>query len=63
MAVEPPQRDAWPVEIAILKTTLQGLDGTLLPALSKLRQQCVEGLEFNIPRMGKRIDAVVVGGE
>jgi hypothetical protein len=58
MAVEPPQapslgcfgvprRDAWLVEIAILKTTLQGLDGTLLPVLSILRQQCVEGLEFN----------------
>jgi hypothetical protein len=49
MAVEPPQRDAWLHEIAILKTTLQGLDGTLF-------------LEFNIPRMGKRIDAVVVFG-
>jgi hypothetical protein len=49
MAVEPPQRDAWLEEIAILKTTLQGLDGTLF-------------LEFNIPRMGKRIDAVVVSG-
>jgi hypothetical protein len=49
MAVDPSQRDAWLVEIAILKTTLQGLDGTLF-------------LEFNIPRMGKRIDAVVVAG-
>jgi len=49
MAVEPPQRDAWLQEIAVLKTTLQGLDGTLF-------------LEFNIPRMGKRIDAVVVSG-
>jgi hypothetical protein len=49
MAVEPPQRDAWLEEIAILKTTLQGLDGTLF-------------LEFNIPRMGRRIDAVVVAG-
>ncbi|MCL4180871.1 MAG: hypothetical protein KJ072_24375 [Verrucomicrobia bacterium] len=26
MAVEPPQRDAWLQEIAVLKTTLQGLD-------------------------------------
>ena len=49
MAVEPPQRDAWLQEISILKRTLQGLDGTLF-------------LEFNIPRMGKRIDAVVVAG-
>jgi hypothetical protein len=49
MAVEPPQRDAWLQEIAILKDSLHGLDGTLF-------------LEFNIPRMGKRIDAVVVAG-
>jgi hypothetical protein len=63
MAVDPPQRDAWLVEIAILKTTLQGLDGTLFPVLSRLRQRCVEELEFNISRMGRRIDVVVVGGE
>ena len=49
MAVEPPQRDAWLQEIAILKDSLQGLDGTLF-------------LEFNTPRMGKHIDAVVVAG-
>lgn len=49
MAVEPTQRDAWFQEIEILKTALQELDGTLF-------------LEFNIPRMGKRIDAVVVSG-
>lgn len=49
MAIEPPQRDAWLQEIAILRTTLQGLEGALF-------------LEFNIPRMGKRIDAVVVSG-
>lgn len=49
MAVVPSQRDAWLQEISILKTTLQGLEGTLF-------------LEFNIPRMGKRIDAVVVSG-
>jgi hypothetical protein len=49
MAVEPPQRDAWLQQIAILKNSLQGLDGTLF-------------LEFNIPRMGRRIDAVVVAG-
>jgi len=57
-----PRRDAWLQEIAIPKDSLQGLDGTLFPALSKLCQQHVEGLEFNIPRMGKRIDAVVVAG-
>jgi hypothetical protein len=61
MAVEPPQapslgcfggpkRDAWLEEIAILKESLEGLDGTLF-------------LEFNIPRMGRRIDAVVMAGE
>jgi hypothetical protein len=49
MAVEPPQRDAWMQEISILKDSLQGLGGTLF-------------LEFNIPRMGRRIDAVVVSG-
>jgi len=49
MSVEPPQRDAWLQEIAILKAALQGLNGTLF-------------LEFNIPRMGKRIDAVVLSG-
>jgi hypothetical protein len=49
MAVEPPQRDAWLQEIAILKDALHGLDGMLF-------------LEFNIPRMGRRIDAVVVSG-
>lgn len=47
--VEPPQRDAWIQEIAILKESLHDLQGTLF-------------LEFNIPRMGKRIDAVVVSG-
>ncbi|MBI2438098.1 MAG: DUF2075 domain-containing protein [Lentisphaerae bacterium] len=49
VTVEPPQRDAWLQEIDILKAALQGLDGTLF-------------LEFNIPRMGKRIDAVIVSG-
>lgn len=49
MPVEPPQRDAWLKEIKILKASLQGLDGTLF-------------LEFNVPRMGKRIDAVIAAG-
>lgn len=49
MAVKPAQRDAWLEEIGILKATLPGLAGTLF-------------LEFNIPRMGRRIDAVLVSG-
>jgi hypothetical protein len=39
------QRDAWRVQIEILQSCLAGLDGHLF-------------LEFNIPRMGRRIDAV-----
>jgi hypothetical protein len=49
MAVDPAQSAAWLQQIAILKPALQGLEGTLF-------------LEFNIPRMGKRIDAVLVSG-
>ena len=49
MAVEPAQRNAWLEQIAILKATLSGLAGILF-------------LEFNIPRMGRRIDAVLVSG-
>jgi hypothetical protein len=47
--VEPAQRNAWLDVIEILKTTLPGLAGTLF-------------LEFNIPRMGRRIDAVLISG-
>ena len=47
MSIEPAQRDAWLEEITILKRSLDWLDGML-------------ALEFNIPRMGRRIDAVVV---
>ena len=43
------QRDAWLEQVAILQHALTNLDGTLY-------------LEFNIPRMGKRIDAVLVLG-
>jgi len=46
-AVDNEQRDAWLAEISLLRTTLAGLTGGLF-------------LEFNIPRMGRRIDAVVV---
>jgi hypothetical protein len=47
--VDPTQRNAWLQQIGILKTVLLGLDGSLF-------------LEFNIPRMGRRIDAVFVSG-
>ena len=48
-AVEPAQRDAWIAEIAVLKTALVGLEGTVF-------------LEFDVPRVGSRIDAVLVTG-
>lgn len=41
------QRDAWQEEIAILQEALIGVDGALL-------------LEFDVPRVGSRIDAVVL---
>ena len=43
------QRDAWLYQIALLQTVLSGLNGSL-------------SLEFSIPRMGRRIDAVVIAG-
>jgi Uncharacterized conserved protein (DUF2075) len=46
-AVELAQRDAWLAEIELLRGWLNGRKGTLL-------------LEFNIPRMGLRADAVLV---
>lgn len=46
-AVEPAQRDAWQEEILILKTALDGRTGAVL-------------LEFEVPRIGTRIDAVVL---
>src|SRR5690348_11663199 len=48
-AVDPPQRDAWVSEIAILKAALDGIDGIVF-------------LEFDVPRIGSRIDAVVIAG-
>lgn len=41
------QRDAWLEEIQILRKSLNGIDGSVF-------------LEFTIPRMGRRIDAVVL---
>ena len=46
-SVEPDQRDAWLSQIETLRAQLPGIDGSIY-------------LEFNIPRMGKRIDAVVL---
>ncbi|HVM50306.1 MAG TPA: hypothetical protein VMU04_19920 [Candidatus Acidoferrum sp.] len=43
------QRDAWLAQIPILQTCLKALQGSVY-------------LEFNIPRMGRRVDAVVVVG-
>ena len=43
------QRDAWIEQIEFLRSSLNGLTGTLY-------------LEFNIPRMGRRIDAVLLIG-
>ena len=47
--MDPSQRDAWVGEIAVLKTALAGIDGSVF-------------LEFDVPRIGSRIDAVLVAG-
>ncbi|MEI6084355.1 MAG: DUF2075 domain-containing protein [Verrucomicrobiota bacterium] len=48
-ALIPTQRDAWMAQIQFLRSHLSGLSGALF-------------LEFNIPRMGRRIDAVLLIG-
>jgi hypothetical protein len=48
-ATIPTQSTAWKEQIEFLRSTLKGLPGTLF-------------LEFNIPRMGRRIDAVLLIG-
>jgi hypothetical protein len=48
-AVEPAQRDAWLSEIALLKATLEMSQGAVF-------------LEFVVPRLGSRIDAVLIIG-
>jgi hypothetical protein len=48
-AVEPTQRDAWLEEISILKTALHDFNGQIY-------------FEYSIPRMGKRIDVVLLVG-
>lgn len=47
--VEIPQRGAWEMTIEILQRALIGFDGYLY-------------LEFDVPRLGSRIDAVVISG-
>lgn len=47
--LEVTQKNAWEDEIRILRFALAGLDGTLY-------------LEFDVPRLGSRIDAVVISG-
>lgn len=46
-AVTPEQRYAWEEEFSFLRKQLNGLDGVIC-------------LEFNIPRMGRRIDTVLI---
>ncbi len=48
-ALEQTQRDAWIAEIYILQKTLQPYKGSIY-------------FEYSIPRMGKRIDVVVITG-
>lgn len=48
-ADEPAQREAWQKQIAILRSSLAGISGAI-------------HLEFIVPRIGSRIDAVVISG-
>ena len=48
-AIDTSQRDAWIRQVEILQFALRGLSGEVL-------------LEFNIPRMGRRIDVVLLVG-
>jgi hypothetical protein len=48
-ALLPTQMEAWLSQIGLLQECLTGLEGSLF-------------LEFNIPRMGRRIDAVIILG-
>lgn len=50
-AIETTQRDAWLVQIKVMRASLDGLPGDGLIAF-----------EFAVPRMGKRIDVVLVLG-
>lgn len=48
-SVDTTQRDAWVMQIEILKSALENVKGKIF-------------LEFNVPRIGSRIDAVLVSG-
>ena len=48
-SVDPSQRDAWVMQIAVLKPALAGVEGTIF-------------FEFNVPRIGSRIDTVLISG-
>lgn len=48
-AVDPSQRDAWVMQIAVLKPALAGVKGTIF-------------FEFSVPRIGSRIDTVLISG-
>ncbi|MBI3922886.1 MAG: DUF2075 domain-containing protein [Armatimonadetes bacterium] len=48
-AVLQSQRDAWLTEIEVLRPVLERLTGTIF-------------MEFNIPRMGRRVDVVLISG-
>ncbi len=48
-ATDVAQREAWLEEIELLRTAVAGLDGHVF-------------LEFDVPRLGRRIDAVLVAG-
>ena len=48
-ALEEQQRNAWKEEIRLLKELLKGIEGDVV-------------LEYSIPRMGKRIDCVILCG-
>ena len=47
--LEGDQRDAWKLEVEILQTAFSGIEGTIF-------------LEFDVPRLGSRIDAVLIAG-
>lgn len=57
-AVDKTQTDAWLQEIASMKTALSALSGAEAEAI----QRGAIHLEFTIPRMGRRIDVVLVAG-
>src|SRR5438093_12841309 len=48
-AIDPAQRDAWVMQIQVLRSALAGVEGAIF-------------LEFNVPRIGSRVDAVLIYG-